>query len=111
LTPKIGLRVTEAKVCVGKTWTPFASEKRFQFLAYLAYQGDWVSRERLAYVFWSDLSDEVARRNLRKVVHKLPWPPRLHSLNRASRSQSRHRSVVYAISIKPYACASLRCGR
>lgn len=70
----------ESKVCVGKTWIPFASEKRFQLLAYLAYQGDWVSRSRLTYVFWSDLSDEAARRNLRKVVHKLRKLPWLHGL-------------------------------
>jgi|GEM_PF-990228 len=50
---------------------PFAPERRFQLLAYLAHQGDWVSRERLAALFWPDHGADQARTNLRKVMFRL----------------------------------------
>ena len=37
-------------------------------LYYLAYQGSWVSREQLAYLFWPDIPEARARRNLRNLV-------------------------------------------
>lgn len=49
----------------------FAPERRFQLLALLAHRGEWMSRERLAALFWPDHSAEAARRNLRKVLHRL----------------------------------------
>jgi len=49
----------------------FAAERRFQLLALLAHRGEWVSRERLSAMFWPDHPAEAARRNLRKVVHRL----------------------------------------
>ena len=39
---------------------PFLADKRYQLLAYLAFQSDWVSREHLEYLFWSDRSDKQA---------------------------------------------------
>lgn len=50
---------------------PFAPERRFQLLAYLAHQGDWVSRERLAALFWPNHGADRARANLRKVMFHL----------------------------------------
>lgn len=41
-----------------------------QFLAYLAYQGAWLGRDELAFLFWPDQPDGVARRNLRKLLHR-----------------------------------------
>src|SRR5690554_895638 len=41
-----------------------------QFLAYLAYQGAWLGRDELAFLFWPDKPDGVARRNLRKLLHR-----------------------------------------
>lgn len=64
------------EVKVGSASFPFTNERRYQLLAYLAAQGKWVSRDKLAYLFWSDVSDDVARRNVRKTLfkaRKLPW--------------------------------------
>ncbi len=54
----------------------FLPNKRFQLLAYLAYQGDWVSRDKLAFLFWPDETDHTARHNLRqllKYLRKMDW--------------------------------------
>jgi predicted ATPase/DNA-binding SARP family transcriptional activator len=48
----------------------FRPDKRYQLLAYLAYQGDWVSRDRLAYLFWPDVSPDKARNNLRQLLRR-----------------------------------------
>lgn len=57
-------------------WIRLQPEKRHQLLTYLAYQSDWVRRDQLAYLFWPDFPDAVARRNLRKAIFHikaLPW--------------------------------------
>ena len=57
-------------------WISWMPEKRLQLLAFLAYAGDWVARERLVFLFWPDYDEHAARRNLRKTLHKLrrlPW--------------------------------------
>lgn len=46
-------------------------EKRYALLAFLAYSGDWVSRERLAYLFWPDTTTEKAQQNLRGLLYRL----------------------------------------
>ena len=54
----------------------FAADKRHQLLAYLAYSGDWVSRDRLADLLWSDTSTQLAKQNLRRLLgrtRKLGW--------------------------------------
>lgn len=43
---------------------------RGHLLAYLAYGGDWISRERIATLFWPDTVDAAARRNLRQVLNR-----------------------------------------
>ncbi len=51
-------------------------ERRGQLLAHLAYKGEWVPRDRIAYLFWPDHGEDAARRNLRKLLYKtrdLPW--------------------------------------
>jgi predicted ATPase len=50
---------------------PFAAERRFQLLAYLAGRGAWVTREQLVALFWPDHDAASARRNLRGVLHEL----------------------------------------
>jgi predicted ATPase/DNA-binding SARP family transcriptional activator/Tfp pilus assembly protein PilF len=59
---------------------PFAAERRFQLLALLAHQAEWVSRERLAALFWPEHSADAARRNLRKVLYRLRELPGLPPL-------------------------------
>jgi predicted ATPase/DNA-binding SARP family transcriptional activator len=54
---------------------PFAPDMRYQLLAYLAVAGEWVSRDKLADLFWSDTT-EVVRKNLRQLLQRvqtLPW--------------------------------------
>ena len=44
-------------------------DKRLALLGYLACQGgEWVERERLAYLFWPDIDNENARTNLRGLL-------------------------------------------
>jgi DNA-binding SARP family transcriptional activator len=65
-----------ARASLGSSRINFVPEKRYQLLAYLAYSQDWVSRERLAYLFWPDTETHKAQQNLRqllKSVRSLPW--------------------------------------
>ncbi len=49
----------------------FRPDMRFQFLAFLAYKNDWVTRDALSYLFWSDVPTETARHNLRQLIKRL----------------------------------------
>ncbi|HEX7001134.1 MAG TPA: BTAD domain-containing putative transcriptional regulator, partial [Trueperaceae bacterium] len=60
--------------------TSFLPDKRFQLLAYLAYDAGWVGRERAAFLFWPDSDTSTSRQNLRgllKRVRGLPFPPEI----------------------------------
>lgn len=49
---------------------------RDQALTYLAYTGDWVSRDRLGFLFWADTPDQTARHNVRQLlkrIRRLDW--------------------------------------
>lgn len=49
---------------------------RHQLLAYLAYDGGWVERVRLAELFWGDSDEATANQNLRQLLQRsrrLPW--------------------------------------
>ena len=64
------------KARIGSKQIPFVPDKRYQLLAFLAYQGDWVSREKLAFLFWPDTLAASGRVNLRGLLHRvrsLPW--------------------------------------
>jgi DNA-binding SARP family transcriptional activator len=39
----------------------FASDMRFQALAYLAWKGSWVERDTLAFLFWPDTPNRTAQ--------------------------------------------------
>lgn len=43
-------------------------DRRGCLLAYLAAEGGWVSRERLALLFWPDADETTAKRNLRQLI-------------------------------------------
>lgn len=61
----------------GESWHSLVPDQRFQLLAYLAFCGDWVSRERAAFLFWPDADTQRAKRNLRTLlfrVRALEWP-------------------------------------
>lgn len=54
----------------------FINDKRYQLLAYLAWADDWVSRDKLADLFWSE-DTGAAKQNLRGLlrrVQELGWP-------------------------------------
>lgn len=64
------------EVKTGTARISFSPERRYQLLAYLACQGEWVNRDNLAYLFWPDHNDEAAHRNLRKALfsaRRLSW--------------------------------------
>jgi len=66
----------QPRVRVGGKLIDFLPNKRFQLLAYLAYQNDWVSRDKFAFLFWADETDHTARHNLRqllKYLRKMDW--------------------------------------
>ena len=54
----------------GRQTLPTPTGQVAQFLGYLAYRGTWVGRGELIYLFWPDQLESVARRNLRKLLHR-----------------------------------------
>lgn len=61
----------QARALLDKEWIAFPNDKRGALLLYLTYQADWVSREHLALLFWPDISDKEARRNLRQLIVRI----------------------------------------
>lgn len=55
----------------GTSYQQLAFTKQTCLLAYLAYSSAWVSRERLAFLFWPDTDDASARRNLRQLLSRV----------------------------------------
>ncbi len=60
-----------SRAALGGEEITFAPDMRFRSLAYLAYRGDWVGREELAYLFWADTAPGTARHNLRQLLKRL----------------------------------------
>jgi predicted ATPase/DNA-binding SARP family transcriptional activator len=58
------------RVFDGKVWTEAPLDKRFALLAYLACAGEWVERGKLAFLFWSDIEDARAKRDLRHLLYR-----------------------------------------
>jgi predicted ATPase/DNA-binding SARP family transcriptional activator len=59
-----------AKVNLESHSVPFVSDKRYLLLAFLAFKHDWVSRDQLANLFWSDTDSVSARKNLRHLLSR-----------------------------------------
>lgn len=59
------------RVYKGESWRAFVPDQRYQLLAYLAYCGDWVSRDRAAFLFWPDTDSHKAKQNLRALLHRV----------------------------------------
>jgi tetratricopeptide (TPR) repeat protein/DNA-binding SARP family transcriptional activator len=71
-----------ARANFGSETLEFLPNKRFQLLAYLAYQGEWVSRDKLVFLFWPDEANHLARQNLRQLlkhIRNFPWLTGLES--------------------------------
>lgn len=60
-----------ARARFGGSWHVFGSDKRYLLLCYLAWAGDWVSRERLADLFWPDASTDHSLSNLRQLLMRV----------------------------------------
>jgi DNA-binding SARP family transcriptional activator len=52
------------------TRVTFIADMRYQLLVYLAVTGEWINRDKLANLFWSDTT-EAARQNLRKLLQRI----------------------------------------
>lgn len=66
------------RVRSGESWQPFVPDQLYQLLAYLASHGDWVNRDRAAFLFWPDTDTYKAKQNLRALLHRvrmLEWLP------------------------------------
>ena len=46
-------------------------DQRYQLLAYLAHEREWVGREVLSCLFWPDLPTDEARHNLRQLLRRI----------------------------------------
>jgi predicted ATPase/DNA-binding SARP family transcriptional activator len=60
-----------AQLTSGASSIKFLPDKRFLLLAYLAYRSDWVARDHLAFLFWSDSDSQTARKNLRHLISRV----------------------------------------
>jgi DNA-binding SARP family transcriptional activator len=71
-TPRPVVRLLgDPSVKAGPTWHPFISDRRYQVLAYLAHAGTWITRDKLADLFYGDTNQSAARSNLRKILFKI----------------------------------------
>src|SRR5690606_24927082 len=60
-----------AAVGSGRPAADLPPDKRGALLAYLAYDGGWLPRERVAFLFWPDTDEASARRNLRQLLNRV----------------------------------------
>lgn len=76
-TPRVQL-LGPARVLLSSGAVAFEVDKRYQCLGYLAWKGDWVRRDELAFLFWPDVDTARARHSLRQLIRRvraLPWAP------------------------------------
>jgi predicted ATPase/DNA-binding SARP family transcriptional activator len=53
------------------TFRPVKATVRGHALAYLALSGDWVTRDRIGFLFWADSPDSTARHNVRQLLKRI----------------------------------------
>lgn len=51
------------------------ADKRGCLLAHLAYDGRWLTRDQVAFLFWPDTDEQSARRNLRQLLSRVKSLP------------------------------------
>ena len=69
-----------AQVTAQDSTRPLPADRRGCLLAYLAYDGGWVDRDRLALLFWPDWDEPGAKRNLRQLLARTRRLPLAGSL-------------------------------
>ena len=62
-------------------WIAPPTTKVSALLYYLAHKEHWVDRSVLTYLFWSDIPEENARSNLRKLLNRLKGLPYIEDLD------------------------------
>jgi DNA-binding SARP family transcriptional activator/tetratricopeptide (TPR) repeat protein len=68
--------LTQPRAQVDSMYFDLLPTRPTYLLIYLAYRNEWVSRESLAGLFWTDSTEDEARHNLRITLHRakqLPW--------------------------------------
>ena len=50
-------------------WQTLPANQILMLAAYLAYDGDWLERDQLAHLFWSESPEARARRNLNQLLY------------------------------------------
>ncbi len=71
-----GIQLTgRPRAFAGSVEVPFLPDKRYQLLAYLAYNGDWTVRERIAALFWPDTDTATSKQNLRALLQRVKAVP------------------------------------
>jgi DNA-binding SARP family transcriptional activator len=72
--------LTQPRAQIDSTYFDLLPTRPTYLLIYLAYRSEWVSRESLTGLFWTDSPEDEARHNLRITLHrakKLPWAANL----------------------------------
>jgi DNA-binding SARP family transcriptional activator len=72
--------LTQPRAQIDSTYFDLLPTRPTYLLIYLAYRSEWVSRESLTGLFWTDSVEDEARHNLRITLHrakKLPWAANL----------------------------------
>lgn len=64
------------QLCLADTWHDLPVTKGSALLVYLAYRGEWVSRDEILYLFYPDSPETPARSSMRQLltaVRRLPY--------------------------------------
>jgi predicted ATPase/DNA-binding SARP family transcriptional activator/Tfp pilus assembly protein PilF len=69
MIPQVKL-LGQTQVLCADGWRPLPMDKRGALLAVLAYHGDWMSREKLAFLFWPDVEETRSRHDLRQLIYR-----------------------------------------
>jgi predicted ATPase/DNA-binding SARP family transcriptional activator len=69
MTPRLRL-LGRARVFDGQRWLDAPYDKRFALLAYLACAEASVERDKLAFLFWADVEEARARRDLSYLIYR-----------------------------------------
>ena len=68
MEPRVVTLLGAASVVRDGVDAPLPADRRGCLLAYLAVDGGWVDRDRLALLFWPDANEHDAKRNLRQLL-------------------------------------------
>ena len=70
----------QARAFQNGVWQPIPMDKRGALLVYLAFYGDWLTRDELAFTFWPDTDTSTAKANLRQILRRSKLLPLARAL-------------------------------